>query len=505
MSALTEAGSTPSLSPANFPPLLKVLREHFASRETTAFLVGGAVRDALLGRETSDFDLVVDHDTPVLGAELAGILGGRSITLDEARGIVRVVVSGDDAGAVVDLKPLGDDGIRGDLSRRDFTVDAMAAPVFERHSDDDGPVLIDPYDGTADLRAGVIRAVSPSVFEADPARLMRAPRLAAQLGFEIADETADSIRRHAELVTGVASERVRDELLNLLAQPSVATWLRLLDDLGLLCLVIPELAEGRGVTQPKEHNWDVFNHCIETAGQVERVFSPAASEDDRLVAESLPRFDRMEEYFSEEASDGHTRLTMLKLAGLLHDIAKPATRTVETSGRIRFLGHHHVGAEMSEQVLSRLRLSRDGIDLVGRMVEHHLRPSQMAQGGEMPTARAVYRYYRDVGDAAIDTLYLNMADYLAARGPMLGRDEWAAHCQVIGHILREGLAPKAPQRLTKLIDGHDIIETLGLTPGPRIGVLLELVREAQASGEIASREEAMQMVRSRLSSGGDSA
>jgi poly(A) polymerase len=139
------------------------------------------------------------------------------------------------------------------------------------------------------------------------------------------------------------------------------------------------------------------------------------------------------------------------------------------------------------------------------MIEHHLRPTQMSQNVEMPTAKAIYRFYRDLDDAATDTLYLNMADYLAARGANLNRGEWEAHCDLIGHILREGLAPKTSGVRPKLLDGHDIMETFALEPGPKIGALLELVQEAQASGEIATRGAAMELVKARLGSGGDSA
>ena len=502
MTPTTEAGPTSLLSPSRLPPSLTALGEHFASNKTAAYLVGGVVRDALLGRDTSDIDMVVDADTRTAGAELARLFGGSAITVDEARGIVRVAIASEGGGTFIDLKPLEGDGIRADLGSRDFTVDAMAASISGSGAEGGALELIDPYDGAANLRAGVIRALSPSVFEEDPARLMRAPRLAAQLGFRIEEETAEAIRRHAHRVTGVSAERVRDELLDLLAAPGVTGSLRLLDDLGLLSLVIPELDAARGVTQPKEHHWDVFEHLIETAGQVERLASPGESDSDRLFAASLPRFDGADEHFAREAGDGHTRLTVLKLAGLLHDIAKSATKTVEDSGRIRFLGHHQMGAEMSSDILGRLRLSGRGAELVRRMVEHHLRPSQMAQDGELPTPRAVYRYYRDVGDAAIDNLYLNMADYLAARGPDLGADEWAAHCRIVGHILGEGLKPGAPHRLPKLIDGNELMETFDIQPGPRVGSLLELVREAQASGEIGSRDEAIRLVRATLDAGG---
>lgn len=351
-----------------------------------------------------------------------------------------------------------------------------------------------------DLRAGVIRSVAPSAFESDPARLLRGPRLAAQLRFKIDDDTERQIRGKAHLVVKVAPERVRDELMKLLAEPCATAWLRDLDGLGLLCLVIPELADAKGVTQPREHYWDVFNHLLETAGSVEKVAQGTRTADG-FVVDTLPTFESMGEYFAEEVSDGHTRLTLLKLAGLLHDIGKPAARTVERSGRIRFLGHHTLGAEITQQALRRLRFSGRGVELVRLMVRHHLRPGQMSPAGEMPTGRAVYRYFRDVDGAAIDTLYLNLADYLAARGPQLRPQEWSDQCGVIGHILREGLEGKAPESLPNLVDGHAIMDAFCLSPGPKVGFLLGVVREAQAGGEIATVEEALDLVRANLDSG----
>ena len=500
MSPIPEAETARLLAISRLPPVVKTLGEYFASREVPAYLVGGVVRDALLGRQVRDIDLAVAGDTRWLGQDLAGVLGGRCVVLDSKRGVVRLVVSSSNNGLVIDLSPLLN-GITDDLGRRDFTLDATAASLQGPLAHDRPLEVIDPHHGVADLEAGLIRAVSPSVFTADPSRLMRAPRLAAQLGFRIEDATAEAVRHDAHLVATVAPEKVRDELLKLLAEPGAASSLRLLDGLGLLCAVIPELADARGVTQPKEHYWDVFDHCIETAGQVERLFSPENGEASGPVLEGVPRFEGLEEHFAQELGDGHSRLTMLKVVGLLHDVAKPAARSVEESGRIRFIGHHSIGAEVVVEVLTRLRFSRRAMELVSRMVEHHLRPSQMAPHGELPTARAIYRYYRDAGDAAIDNLYLNLADYLAARGPDLSDSEWAEHCRTIRHILDGGAGPEAQERLPRLIDGHDIMNNFRLEPGPQIGRLLELVSEAQASGEIASRDDAIRLIRAAVSSG----
>ena len=503
MGRRSKVSPTYALHPSTFPSLIGSLRRFFASRGIEAYLVGGVVRDALLKRDTGDIDVAVAADVDEVGRELASFLGGRLVALDAAGQVTRVVVPGSGGASVVDLSRMPD-GIEADLGRRDFTVDAMALPLAQETSETLPAGVVDPHGGLVDLRDGVIRAVAPSVFEEDPARLLRGPRLSVQLRFQLATDTARQIRRRAHLVKRVAPERVRDELLKLLAEPGASATLRLLDELGLLCEILPELASAKGVTQPKEHHWDVFEHLLETAGEVERAISRRA-EGGGFVEEQVPRFEGMDDHFGEEVSDGHTRLTLVKLTGLLHDIAKPATRTVDESGRIRFLGHHQEGTEVAEGVLRRLRFSGRGVALVRLMVYHHLRPSQMAQKGQLPTGRAVFRYFRDVGEAAIDTLYLNMADYLAARGPSLRRDEWSDHCRLMGHIIDEGLGQKAPEKLRKLIDGHDIMREFSLGPGPQVGFLRDLVQEAQASGEIRTREEALQLVRDNLRRGDDRA
>ena len=496
-------GDNKKTGPMHILSRIEMLRDIFASREVGAYLVGGSVRDLLLGRETGDIDVAVTTDASTVGRGLASSLAGRLVPLDELRGIWRVVIPNGEASWSVDVNSIDGDILK-DLGRRDFTIDAMAASFADAGAGRLGIGVIDPFGGRADLTAGVIRSVSPSVFKEDPARLLRAPRLAAQLRMEIVEDTANQIQRDAHLVTTVASERVRDELLKLLAESCAADSIRRLDRLELLCRVIPELEEARDVSQPREHQWDVFNHLIETVGKVEAVLQPSHSPV-AFYSDSHPSFESIHRHFAEEVSDGHTRTTLLKLAGLLHDVAKPVTKSVENSGRIRFLGHHTEGAVMSARILRRLRLSGRGVELVRLMVHHHLRPSQMAQRDELPSRKAMYRYYRDTGDAAIDILFLNMADYLAARGPQLGSSEWSAHCRIIESILSESVEGEAHEPLPKLITGHDIMSTLAVGPGPRVGRLLELAREAQASGEITTREEALELIDTNLESGGTGA
>ena len=497
MSEPDQTELAPELGLTQFPPTAKRLGDFFASTGQVAYLVGGAVRDALLGRPSDDLDVAVEGDALAVADHLAAELGGRAVVLDDDRHVVRVVLPEDSGGGSVDLSP-ATGGIHADLGRRDFTIDAMAV-AFDSVRTGSRPTVIDPHGGAADIAAGIVRALSNQVFADDPARLLRGPRLVAQLEFRLDGETAGAIQEQAHLIDLVAPERIRDELLKLLAEPNATASLRVLDSLGLLTRLIPELDQARGTTQPKEHHWDVFDHSLETVGRIEALIQRRAESDEAVRA--TPWSEETAEHFAADAGDGHTRLTLLKLVGLLHDVGKPETKTVEDSGRIRFLGHHTLGAEMIERILERLRLNRRATELAVRMVEHHLRPSQMAHGDDLPSARAVYRYYRDMGDAAVDTLYLNMGDCLAARGPDLDSDDWLAHCRTITHILVSGDEQEAELGGAKLIDGNTIMDAFSLEPGPRVGRLIELVKEAHASGDVSTTDEAMEMVSEALKSG----
>ncbi len=492
---------------------LRQLRAVLADSVAEAYVVGGFLRDLTLGIHAADIDLAVNGDAVSIARHAANALGGAFVLLHEEHATARVVLPREtgETGTrrTVDLASFSG-SIEEDLARRDFTIDAMALPLDDALAWADGAAseraagdlrLLDPCGGLDDLRSGHIRAVSDDAFRRDPARLLRAVRLAARLGFAIDAGTQQSIRRDARLLWDVAAERQRDELLRTLAEPGATASLRLMDDLGLLCLLIPELEAGRGVEQPREHYWDVFYHNLETPSHLERLTTDRGNAEDEVIAVS-PWRPQLQAHFDEEVSDGHTRRTIVKLACLLHDVAKPATKSFDATGRMRFFGHDTQGADVCRGILRRLRISSRGVDLVETMVRHHLRPTQMRQGVDLPTPRAVYRYFRDLGEAAVDTLYLNMADYLSAKGPVVESGDWEGHCRLITHILNGGLDQDgAPKAETRLVDGHALMESLGLSPGPHVGRLLEAIAEAQGAGEIATREDALELAR-RLAEAG---
>jgi putative nucleotidyltransferase with HDIG domain len=276
-----------------------------------------------------------------------------------------------------------------------------------------------------------------------------------------------------------------------------------MDNLGLLERVLPEVAAGRGVTQPKEHYWDVLGHSVETVANFDLLFEGQPPADARGAALWRTFWDALEPldvrpYLNEEIGDGRPRSALLKLAALLHDVAKPETRAPDETGRIRFFGHCERGAEVARAILRRLRFSRHDTGFVATLVEEHLRPGQFSQEG-LPTRRALYRFYRDTGEAATGILLLSLADDLAARGPRLSLDEWAGLVAYIAWVAAQPHEAPAIVRPPRLVTGNDLIATLGLKPGPEVGRLLAAIDEAIAAGEVGTRDEALELARRKLS------
>ena len=471
--------------------LIKISR--FLSEEgIPAFLVGGFVRDMLLGRATADIDIAIAGDVLAVAPQVAVVLGGKFVLLDDVNLIGRVVLH--DIKWQIDFTTLQGD-IEQDLGRRDFTIDAMAVELDKSlETTLDARSLIDPFNGREDLRHRLVKAVSGTVFEADAARLMRAVRIAAELGFRIDESTETLILHNSRLITGVAGERLREELLRLLAIPGAGQRLFYLDKLGLLTALVPEMSPARGVTQPWVHVWDVFDHSIQTVSAAEFLLREGTWEyaGEEILA-PVPWTTGLGQHFDREVSSGSTRRSMLKLAALFHDIAKPRTRTLGEDGRARFLGHPQEGAMTAAAIMDRLRFSNREIQLVELLVKYHLRPNQMSHEG-IPTHRAIYRFFRDTGEAGIDLLFLCLADHLATRGPSLDLHEWQEHTRMTEYVLARHFEEARLSAPVKLIDGHDVMKAFGMSPGPRVGELLEALREAQAAGEVTTREQALHYV-----------
>lgn len=470
-----------------------------------AWLVGGAVRDRLLRRPVRDFDFVVAGDALAAARAVANALGGAYYPLDAERGVGRVVLETGDGPVTLDLARLRGPDLLADLSARDFTLNAIGIDLAQPDE------LIDPMQGERDLRAKHIRVCSATAIADDPLRAIRGVRLAAELRFRIDKTTLAAIRAQAGRLGGVSAERRRDELMHCLSGPRPAAAIRGLDLLGLLPALLPEVAALHGVTQSAPHVYDVWEHTlmvlqrlVDILAALDPVYDAEAASDLTLGLVSL-RLGRHRQALGEHlaaaagaAQAGRPQAPLL-LASLLHDIGKPATRTVEADGRIRFFNHDQAGADLAGERLSELRFSSDEIQRQSAIIAHHLRPLNLS-GETQVTRRAIYRFFHQTGAAGIDVVLLALADFLGTYGdspPPV--DDWNRLLDVCSALLRAYFeTPEETVRPPALLTGDDLIRDFGLRPGPALGRLLAELREAQAAGEVTEREAATSWVRAYL-------
>lgn len=474
--------------------VLETLRAFLRTRAVKTYLVGGTVRDVLLGREVHDVDLAVQGSASDLARAFADSIGAAFFVMDARFDVARVIVERDGAREVVDFARARGGAIENDLTTRDFTVNAMAADALTWNGDADD--VIDPLHGLADLQARRLRAVSDEVFRNDAVRLARAVRLEAELQFGLDDQTEGLVRRDAALVASAPMERVRDELMRIFGAPNILRQLRRLDALDLLGRILPEVNAMRGVTQSPPHIYDVFEHSLHAAA--------AAEETERAQYLNLAQGAfgaQLSAHFAQYVSGARTRRELLRLTLLLHDIGKPARRTVEESGRIRYFGHEDAGVDLVEPALRRLKFSNDESALVKTIIGAHLRPILLAQQ-QGASDRAIHRFFRDTGAAGVDVAVHAWCDQRATYGDDMPAEVDSALQAVIGRLLDryyhahdKVIAPPA------LLDGNDVMQHLQLAPGPRIRVLLDAVREAQAAGQVSTREEAFALLNSMRTGG----
>ncbi|MCL0043232.1 HD domain-containing protein [Dehalococcoidia bacterium] len=464
---------------------LDTIRSTLAPDLDNIYLVGGIVRDLVLGKQTNDIDIVTNADSLLTARILANRFRGDFYPLDAERYIGRALIRYGNQSWTIDVAPINGN-LTDNLRKRDFSMNAMAMPLTNMSTNE----IIDPHGGLRDITLKKIRSLSENVFVDDPIRLLRAIRLSGELNFTLENNTASLIRLHSELLKETAQERIRDEFVRILMLPSSLPSVRLMDETGILCTVIPELTSNKNIAQPKEHYWNVFDHNVETLGFAERIICSNTRKDNPILKQ-IPWKPNFSDHFKEDISPGHPRYIVFKLAALLHDIAKPATKTVEPDGRIRFIGHTTNGSKVVKQIMHRLRFSRREIELARVMVGQHLRPIQISQNWEKPSKRAIYRFFRDLDDAAIDTIILSFADHLAAVGPNLNNDEWQQHVHLAEATIDGGIEEEPVINSPRLITGHDLIKNLKMKPGPQLGRILEEVREAQFEGRITTPDEAL--------------
>jgi poly(A) polymerase len=453
------------------------------------WIVGGALRDELLGRPVRDVDVAVAGDPSPVARAVAERVGGPVFRLSEAFGAWRVIDR--HGGRVWDFSPLQGESIEEDLGKRDFTVNAMAR---EAHVVDDlalaGGELIDPMGGRADLDARVLRVLGPQAYERDPLRPLRLARFAAELGFEPDPETERLTTAAAPGVASAAGERVFAELRRLVIADGALAGVELADRLGLLRAVLPELSDLHGVEQSRYHHLDVYDHTLEVlAMQIDLC--------NRLPELFGTEAGRLGRILDEPLADELTCAQALRFGALLHDIGKPATRDIRPDGRVTFIGHDRLGERMVRSVCRRLRTSERLARFLEGVTRHHLVLGFLVH--ERPLGRReVYRYLVRTSPVEVEVTLLSCADRLATRGRR-AEEATEAHLELARELMSAALDWREHGPPAVPIRGDELARELGIEPGPELGRLLAELTEAAYAGEVTTRDEAIAVARRLVS------
>ncbi len=490
-------------APFSFSPLMASVQEALPPGQEI-YLVGGAVRDALLGRESHDLDFAVPAGGIKLARRIADKLKGAFYALDQERDTGRIVlVREDGTRTILDFATYRGTDIEADLRDRDFTINAIA---FDLNSE----TIFDPLGGGKDLRAKIIRACTPQSLSDDPVRVLRAVRLAAGLGFQIDVETRQEMKQATEGLRSVSPERLRDELFRILDGPQPGTAVRALGMLGVLPHILPELPALKGVEQPTPHVHDVWTHTVAVLNQLEDILATLApgydpeSTGDLFTGLLVMRLGRYREqfaaHFASSLNTDRSVRALLFFAALYHDVAKPACKTTGDDGRIRFWEHDEKGAEMAAARANALHLSNDEIHRLRLVIRNHMRihfhSTRLENEHKTPSRKAIYRFFRDAGEAGVDLALLALADTRATYAHTLTQDTWTAELDIC-RILLENYWENPMESVSppRLLDGNELMNEFKLKPGPRVGEILEAIREAQATGKVSTRDEALDFVR----------
>jgi tRNA nucleotidyltransferase/poly(A) polymerase len=496
----------PMTIPLFMPPILDTVRAALPEG-AKVYLVGGAVRDLLINKKTHDFDFTLEREAIQLARRLANILKADFYPLDTERDTGRVIVTTEDGTRTfLDFASFRGPDLEADLGGRDFTVNAMALDLSDYS-------VHDPLGGAMDLKEKRLKACSATSIRDDPVRILRGIRLAAAFGFRIQAETREQMKAAAASLENISPERLRDELFRILDGPQPAACLRSLDRLGALEKVLPETKALKGVEQRAMHVHDVWEHTLSTVSHLTSILEaldPAYDPDKAadwyhgLMVMRIGRYrDRIGEQLSTELIPGRTTRSLLFLAAIYHDIAKPAAKTVDESGQTRFFGHDQLGAEVVLRRARGLALSSDEWKRLQTIIKGHMRihllTYRLLEEGIPPTRRAVYRFFRQNGAAGVDICLLTLADLRATSEQALPQETWAACMEVVRTMLEAWYDQReAAVSPPLLVDGNELLRELGLKPGPVVGKLIEAIREGQATGEVSTREEALELARKRL-------
>ncbi len=470
--------------PVEVKNLIKILSEE------KLYLIGGFVRDMILGIPSHDLDfIVVDKSTDLLGKELVNKISGNYFLLDEITQTIRFVLKDEESrGYTFDFTPVKGTALELDFARRDFTINSIAIDLKNPG------LFIDRFDGIKDLKEKKIKAIKLENLLDDPLRFLRAFRFGALLQAEIAPDIIKFIKNNLKSFDEpVSVERVSYELWKIFDCNSSFEYIKQLSESGLLEKIFPELTPMRKVTPNSHHHLWLYDHSLE------------------LIKTFEENFHKIPSWAKEELQDpvgnalSPKRKALAKFGALFHDIGKPGTweiKNINDEEKHTFYGHDKTGSEIMNTISERLKFSNSISETASKLVRYHLRPFQLSQGNAPITERALYRFFRDVGNDTPLLLMLAFSDLHATRGPKISEEDILNGEKLLLYLFDEYKRYETKEiekaKKPKLLDGNQIMNLTGLKPSRELGDLMKELDEAIAVGEIKTKEEAILWVKEKL-------
>lgn len=468
-------------------PFIKTAFEISKKYNQQFFLVGGAVRDLLIYQSiANDLDFLVESNTGSIASDFSRKYQGSFFCLDDKRQNYRVMITHQGACHTIDFSSILDGNINQDLLNRDFTINSIALKlndVFENNSF----IPIDPTLGLEDLKKKQIRASSSTSFSRDPLRILRAVRFSRHLNFTYESNTLKLMKNMNDHLLHAPWERIRSEFFKILDPPDAMQSLLELDRLGLLSLLMPEIESMKGVEQGAHHDYDLWDHSLKTVHFAEAILSS--------IQDYFPQYaERLNAYLSTPLESDIQRNQVLLFTAFLHDMGKPSTK-METGKDIHFYNHDRRGVNINRKIARRFMLGRKTTCMITTMTRHHMRLLNLYKL-ETPTKRAIYRFLKDSNDAYLDTLILGLADFMATRTSSQDEETITSFLAFVSHLMDCYYEECPNSRFKALLNGHEIMETLHIKPGKKVGELLALVEQAEREGTVSTKEEAIKLITS---------
>ena len=452
--------------------VIKLIKPYLTNVE--AYIVGGFVRDILMNKKSPDRDLIICNcDVEKFSRELSDKLNAHFIELDSINKIYRIVL--ENRIDYIDITMPIENDFEKDIKRRDLTINAIAYNLNTSE-------VVDLVGGVDDIKNKKIKGICDKNFEDDPLRLLRIFRFYAKTGFDIDESLIELSKKLYKRINEPAKERVTVELLKMFEGKYCNLALLKLDECGILEEIFPIYKEVKTIPPNSHHHLDLIHHLIESVRQVQIIYEKS-SEEVKAYLETV-KYGSVQE------------LAFLKLATFLHDIGKPSCWTIEEdTHRHRFIKHDEIGSKLVVPILKDLKFSKKQIQYVQTLIKYHIYPSSLVSAEDV-TDKAFMKFYRKMDGFVIDVIILAMADRLSARGEKITEEIVRKNINGLTNLLNDYLEMRKDIKpLEKLLDGRDIMELLKIKQGPKLGEIINLLKEAQISGNVTTKEEAIDFVK----------